>query len=136
MGEIMKNLPNGLKGHGKPRNFIKRGLTAAGTASIGAGLLVNNSSLFGEGRDEEGGDITRGDAAILRFLAAAEIIETDLWIQYNELGGVQDNEVPGMTGGSASYTAALNKLDQDMSQYIHDNTQDYIRHFQFINNYL
>jgi hypothetical protein len=136
MGDIMKNLPSGSKSPANRRSFIKRGLTAAGTASIGAGLLVNNSSLFGEGRDEEGGDITRGDTAILRFLAAAEIIETDLWIQYNELGGVQDNEVPGMTGGSAKYTAALNKIDQDMAQYIHDNTEDEISHFQFINAYL
>src|SRR5260370_28799032 len=73
---------------------------------------------------------------ILKFLAAIEIIETDLWTQYNELGGVQDNEVPGQTGGSAKYTAALVTLDQDMPQYIHDNTEDEISHFKFINAYL
>jgi hypothetical protein len=59
-----------------------------------------------------------------------------LWIQYNELGGVQDTEVPGQTGGSPKYVAALSKLDQDMSQYIHDNTEDEISHFEFINAYL
>jgi hypothetical protein len=48
--------------------------------------------------------LTKGDAAILRFLAAAEILETDLWQQYNELGGIQDSEVPGGTGNPA-YTA-------------------------------
>src|SRR5205085_2789158 len=58
------------------------------------------------------------------------------WIQYNELGGVQDSEVPGVTGGSAAYIAALEQLDEDMPQYIHDNTEDEITHFTFINAYL
>jgi hypothetical protein len=79
--------------------------------------------------------LTRGDAAILRFLAAAEIIETDLWQQYNELGGIQDGEVPGGSG-SAPYTQALQVLDGDMSQYIHDNTSDEISHQAFINAFL
>src|SRR5690349_7735209 len=65
--------------------------------------------------------ISAGDAAILRFLAAAEILETDAWQQYNELGGVQDAEVPGGSG-SPAYAAALAVLDEDMAQYIHDNT--------------
>jgi hypothetical protein len=71
----------------------------------------------------------------LRFLAAAEILETDLWQQYNELGGIQDSEVPG---GCVSplYTAALKKLDADMDQYIHDNTEDELTHEVFINAYL
>jgi hypothetical protein len=81
------------------------------------------------------GDLDAGDAAILRFLAAAEILETDLWQQYNELGGIQDNEVPGGSG-SAEYTKRLNKLDADMSQYVHDNTDDEFTHFTFINAYL
>src|SRR5437660_10176059 len=79
--------------------------------------------------------ISRGDAAILRFLAAAEILETDLWQQYNELGGIQDSEVPGGSG-SPAYVAALEELDSDMSQYIHDNTEDELTHFTFINAYL
>ena len=71
--------------------------------------------------------LTEGDIAILRFLAAAEIIETDLWQQYNELGGIQDSEVPGGSG-SPAYTAALEVLDEDMNQYIHDNTEDEFTH--------
>ena len=81
------------------------------------------------------GSLTTGDAAILRFLSAAEILEADLWQQYNELGGIQDAEVPGGTG-IAVYTAALSKLDLDMSQYVHDNTEDEVSHFTFINAYL
>jgi hypothetical protein len=73
--------------------------------------------------------------AILRFLAAVEIIESDLWQQYNELGGIQDAEVPGGSG-SPAYATALQQLDGDMSQYIHDNTEDEISHMTFLNAYL
>jgi hypothetical protein len=79
--------------------------------------------------------LTHGDEAILFFLAAAEILETDLWQQYNELGGIQDSEVPGGSG-SPAYTEALSVLDGDMDQYIHDNTDDEFTHFTFINAYL
>jgi hypothetical protein len=79
--------------------------------------------------------LTAGDEAILRFLSALETLETDLWQQYNELGGVQDHEVPGGHGNKA-YTAAITKLDSDMPQYIHDNTEDELTHFTFINAYL
>src|ERR1700747_1358845 len=79
--------------------------------------------------------LSKGDEAILRFLAAAEIIEADLWQQYNELGGIQDSEVPGGSG-SPAYTTALQVLDEEMDQYIHDNTEDEMTHFQFINAYL
>jgi hypothetical protein len=79
--------------------------------------------------------ITVGDVAILRFLAAAEILETDLWQQYNEFGGIQDSEVPGGSG-SPLYTKALEVLDGDMPQYIHDNTEDELTHEVFINAYL
>ena len=78
---------------------------------------------------------TKGDAAILRFLAAAEIIEADLWQQYNELAGIQDSEVPGGSGNPA-YTEAVAVLDEDMNQYIHDNTDDEFSHVAFINAYL
>jgi hypothetical protein len=81
------------------------------------------------------GSLSSGDAAILRFLAAAEILETDLWQQYNELCGIQDREVPGGTGNKA-FTKAVAQLDEDMAQYVHDNTEDELTHFTFINAYL
>jgi hypothetical protein len=73
--------------------------------------------------------------AILRFLAALEILESDLWQQYNELGGIQDREVPG-GGSNPGYTAGLVNLDGDMSQYIHDNTEDEFSRFRFLDAYL
>jgi len=118
------------------RSFVKNGLTAAGVATAGAGLLANSSSaLSQEGPEEHSGRLTRGDAALLRFAAAAEILETDFWVQYNELGGIPDNEVPGGTGNPA-YTAALAVLDADMAQYVHDNTDDEFTHQNFLNAYL
>src|SRR5256886_1521076 len=114
---------------------MKNGLAVAGAATIGAGLLADGSSVFAHDGDESSGSLSKGDAAILRFLAAAEILETDLWQQYNELGGIQDSEVPGGSS-SAPYVAALEELDSDMSQYIHDNTEDELTHFTFINAYL
>ena len=111
------------------RSFLGTSL-AVGAGTIGAGLLGNASAAI----DSRGG-LTRGDADILRFLAAAELIEADLWQQYNELGGIQDDEVPGGTG-SPAYTEALAVLDEDMDQYIHDNTDDEITHFTFLNAYL
>jgi hypothetical protein len=117
------------------RSFLKTGAVAAGAAALGSGLLTEAPSAFGQ--QQNNGKISKGDAAILRFLAAAEILESDLWVQYNELGGVQDNELPELGGGgSAPYVAALEKLDSDMPQYIHDNTEDELSHFEFINAYL
>ena len=121
------------------RKFLRNGMLAAGAATVGAGLLPGRLSAFGRDNDEQDDDrapITRGDIAILTFLSALEQIEEDLWQQYSELGGVQDNEVSGKNGGNALYTAALQILDGDMARYIHDNTDDEISHHRFLNNYL
>jgi Ferritin-like domain len=116
------------------RGLDRRSFLAAGVAAgVGAGLgpLGRSAVAFAD----HGFGLTRGDEAILRFLAAAEIIEADLWQQYNELGGIQDSQVPGGSG-SPAYVKALEVLDEDMPQYIHDNTQDELTHFTFINAYL
>src|SRR6476660_6320967 len=111
------------------RSFLLKG-AAVGAASLGAGgVLLEPSEALASG------GLTKGDAAILRFLAAAEIIETDIWQQYNELAGIQDKEVPGGSG-NPDYTDAVTILDSDMAQYIHDNTDDEISHAAFLNAYL
>ena len=83
-----------LKSSISRRSFLGKSL-AVGAGTVGAGLLANVPAIAARG------GLTRGDADILRFLAAAEIIETDLWQQYNELAGIQDSEVPGGTGNPA-----------------------------------
>src|SRR5215472_18167047 len=110
------------------RSFLKRGMVAAGTTTA-AGLLLNGS-VFAAGPP------TKGDIAILRFLNALEQVEADLWLQYSELGGVQDNEVAGVKGGNPLYTGALQILDGDMAQYVHDNTDDELSHAAFLKAYL
>jgi hypothetical protein len=109
------------------RRWFLKGVGAVG-ATLPAGALLATQA-------QAANTISTGDAAILKFLSALEIIETDLWQQYNELGGIRDAEVPGGSG-SRAYTDQLNALDTDMSQYIHDNTEDEISHFTFINAYL
>src|SRR5580700_3923478 len=127
-----------------PRRSFLKGMGVAGVA-LSAGSLLP-AALEAQAGGAPG--ITKGDAAILRFLAAAEIIESDLWLQYTELGGVQDGEVsklasqliPGYpsqpTGGNPLYMQDLIPLDGDMSQYIADNTEDELTHEFFINQYL
>jgi len=112
------------------------------------GVAVSAGSLLAPEEAHASGGLTHGDAAILRFLAAAEILESDLWLQYTELAGTQDDEVakiasqqiPGYpataTGGNNPYTQAVLQLDGDMDQYIHDNTEDELTHETFINAYL
>jgi hypothetical protein len=110
------------------RSFLGKSL-AVGAGTIGAGLLPGIRTATASG------GLTSGDAALLRFAAAAEILETDFWVQYNELGGIPDSEVPRGTG-NPTYTQALKVLDGDMDQYIHDNTEDEHTHFRFLNAYL
>jgi hypothetical protein len=132
----MDNMWSSMKTEINRRSFVKNGLSAAGAATTGAALLTTNSSALAQGGfGERGGHLTRGDAALLRFAAAAEILETDFWVQYNELAGIQDSEEPDGKGNPA-YTAALSVLDEDMNQYIHDNTDDEFTHQNFLNAYL
>jgi hypothetical protein len=105
-------------------------LASAGAGALAAGLLDAAPAVA-----RGGGHLSEGDEAILRFLSALEILETDLWQQYNELTGIQDAEVPGGSGNPA-YTEAVAQLDEDMAQYVHDNTEDEFTHFTFINAYL
>src|SRR5262245_57950120 len=110
------------------RSFLSKTI-ALGAGTVGAGLLSNIRTA------EAGLSLSPGDAALLRFPAALEILEADFWIQYNELGGIQDAEVPGGHGNRA-YTAALEIIEDEMRDYIHDNTDDEITHHKFLNAYL
>jgi len=108
----------------KRRSFLK-GLGLAGAALSAGALLGTEGSAQTERSTSK---LSKGDVALLRFAAAVELIEADLWQQYNELGGVQ--------GGNPAYIAALSNLDGDMAQYIADNTDDELSHAAFLNAYL
>ena len=110
------------------RSFLGKTI-ALGAGTVGAGLLGSIRAA------EASGSLSPGDAALLRFPAALELLEADFWIQYNELGGIQDDEVPGGSGNEA-YTDALEVIEDEMQDYIHDNTDDEITHHRFLNAYL
>jgi hypothetical protein len=124
------------------RSFLK-GIGMAGATLLPASALLTKASA---NPGDVSGSLTKGDAAILRFLAAAEIIESDLWEQYWELGGNQEADfastnpttgvAPTPTGGNTPYTNGLLILDGDMPQYIQDNTDDEFSHANFLIAYL
>jgi hypothetical protein len=118
------------------RSFMK-GSVVAGAATMGAGILASRLPAFAQ--TENSSPLTTGDIAILRFLAAAELIETDLWQQYAELGGLTPGQLPVETAPFKpmnSYQAAFMNLDPDGPQYITSNTNDELTHAEFLNAYL
>ena len=112
------------------RLLLKGGVLAGGAATVaGAGFFASNpTGVLAQDSDHDD-RLTRGDITVLRFLAAAELIEADLWNQYAELGGVTD-------GTQNNYQLALQYLDGDGSQYITSNTLDENSHANFLNKYL
>jgi hypothetical protein len=119
------------------RSFLKGGLLAGG-AAVGAGLLATGPLARAQAQTQKSGSLNAGDVAILRFLAAAELIEADLWTQYAELGGIGINppiEVDP-TQTLNNYQVALSNLDSDGPQYITSNWKDEITHATFLNAYL
>jgi hypothetical protein len=114
------------------RSFLKTGMLAGSAATVAAGLVGNLKPALGQSSS-----LTKGDVAILRMLAAAELIESDLWTQYAELGGIGDNPpVEVAPNQQNSYQAALSNLDTDGPQYITSNTLDEVSHATFLNGYL
>jgi hypothetical protein len=130
----MKETGNLMNRSFNRRSFLQNGSLAAGAVTVGSMLGAGERSAFAW----NGERLTRGDAAILRFLAAAEILESDLWTQYAELGGIGNNppiEVdPNQTLNN--YQVALSNLDPDGPQYITSNTLDEESHAAFLNAYL
>jgi Ferritin-like domain len=122
------SIPENAPGKGSNRrSFLKNTVVAGTAAGIGAVVLAKGVPALAD--ENKGVPLTKGDIAILRFLAAAELIESDLWEQYAELGGVT-------SGTQNPYQLALQQLDGDGSQYITSNTLDEISHASFLNAYL
>ena len=110
------------------RRVVGRRYFLKGLGLAGASIVPATAMLKADGKPHDrrfGRGLTDGDVHILRFLAAAEILETDLWQQYQELA---DN--------NPAFQAALDVLDEDMVQYIDDNTDDEDSHQMFLNAFL
>jgi hypothetical protein len=128
--ETQSPSPTSEEIHSHRRSLVRRRSFLKGLGLAGAALLPASALLTTKGKAQDG-SLTKGDVAILRLLAAAELIEADLWQQYNELGGI------GATGSiSQPYITDLQVLDGDMPQYIADNTDDENSHVAFLNAYL
>jgi hypothetical protein len=110
--------------HAKLRRSFLKGSLATGVAIAGASVLGERKAFA---RSSE--SLTKGDVAILKLLAAVELIEADLWQQYAELGGVTQ-------GTQNPYQLALQTLDSNGSQYLSSNTLDELSHADFLNAYL
>ena len=107
------------------RSFMKGGVVA-GAATVAAGMLASRLPAMAQSKSSSAA-LSASDTAILQFLAAAELIEADMWVQYAELGGVN---------ASNPYQVAFTNLDGDGQQYISSNTLDEITHEKFLNAYL
>ena len=107
------------------RSFLRRLGLGAALLAPGAALLSGSGKALAANGSQT---LTPGDVAILQLLAAAELIEADLWQQYKELGGVDAPD--------SGYKAGLVILDGDQPQYVSDNTDDELSHAAFLNAYL
>jgi hypothetical protein len=134
--EIMKQLTEILERSASRRSFLKNSMVAGAVATVGAGILGSGLPAFA--RETSNATITKGDIAILQFLAAAELIESDLWIQYAELGGIGEKPPIEVDPNEQlnPYQVALSNLDGDGPQYIASNTLDEVSHATFLNAYL
>jgi hypothetical protein len=101
----------------------------ASVATAGNMLSRVCRTAYGKTLDYDTGALTKRDIAILRFFSAIELIESDLWQQYDEFGGVTE-------GPQNAYQLALQFLDGDGSQYITSNALDEISHSTYLNAYL
>src|ERR1700726_5123239 len=125
----------------KRRSFLK-GLGIAAAALSAGALLPAESKAQSRSTNDR---LSRGDAALLQFALWAELVESDLWTQYAELGGVgpsgggaaqSSEEFQKFIGGNPAYNLALQNLDGDMPQYITDNTDDELSHAAFLKAFL
>ncbi len=131
----MKQFTEFLERSANRRAFLKNSMVAGAVATVGAGILGSGLPAFAQSSSTT---ITKGDIAILRFLAAAELIESDLWTQYAELGGIGNNPPIEVDPNQAlnPYQVALSNLDSDGPQYIASNTLDEVSHATFLNAFL
>src|ERR1700691_1186186 len=95
------------------RSFLKNGMVAGG-AALGAGMLSGGTKGLSQAT-YGAGNLTKGDIAILRFVAAAELLETDLWMQYAELGGLTPGQAP------VEVTPSFTPMDSaEEAAFVHD----------------
>jgi hypothetical protein len=108
------------------RTFLRGGAVLGATlAAAAAGSPAAMAKVAGAFGPIDRDAVTAGDIAILRFLAAAELLEDDLWQQYCELAVA-----------NPSYNKALGRIDRSLIRYVCDDRDDERSHAAFINSFL
>ena len=105
-------------------------------STLGAALLSGGKLAFGQ---NSSGSLTKGDAAILRFLAAAELFESDLWTQYAALAALIPSQLPpgaNPVPAEEQLPGSLLNFDGNAAQYITNNTLVKEIRGVFLNGYL
>jgi hypothetical protein len=115
------------------RSFFSRsammgaGFVAAGSLATLAGTLVKPAmaAAAGTALGALTPDLNDGDVAVLQFLAAAELVESDLWGQYSELAT-----------NNPSFRKALIRIKDTLPDYVNGDFADETSHANFINAFL
>jgi hypothetical protein len=112
------------------RSIAIADLVTRSSVSTASTMLARVSGTgYGQTLDYDSGELTKNDIAILRFLSALELIESDVWQQYEELGGVK-------LGSQDPYRLALQSLDDNLSHFITSCALDEISHTTYLTLYL
>ena len=106
------------------RSFLG-GASALGVAGLVSGANLLRSPALHAGNGPVFAGVTPGDINILKFLAAAELIEDDLWQQYCELAV-----------NNPRFRRTLERIDPSLVRYICDDRDDERSHAQLINAFL
>lgn len=110
------------KANGKTRrSFLTTSAVAVGATAL-AGIAGVSVPSFGQSSST---GVTADDIAVLSFLAAAELVEDDLWQQYCELAV-----------GNEDFHEALTKIDPALVRYVCDDRDDERSHAELINAFL
>ena len=102
------------------RSFGTRMMFGA-LAAAGLGMMGGAKSAFAAFKP----DLNDGDVAVLQFLAAAELVESDLWGQYSELAS-----------NNPEFRSALEKIKDTLPDYVNGDFADETSHASFINAFL
>src|SRR5260370_42498050 len=88
------------------RSFLKNLGIFSATLSAAPLLTLEGRAEHRQQKRSSSSSLPDGDGAILKLLAAAEILESDLWVQYAEQGGTaattSDEEYPRCTDWNAT----------------------------------
>ena len=101
------------------RRSFGRGVIGA-LAVSGLGIMDARSAIA-----EVKPNLSEGDVAVLQFLAAAELVEADLWGQYSELAS-----------NNSSFRRALSRIKDTLPDYVNGDFADETSHANFINAFL